>query len=332
MAGHHDHSPGAGGQAAGNRSRLAWTLGLVVLYAVAEVVGGLVTGSLALLADAGHMVSDAGALALALFALWMSHRPAGAQHTYGYRRIEVLAALVNGASLLAISVLIAVEAVERLNDPPDVAAPGMMLVAAGGLVVNFIALALLHRGSSGPDANLNLRGAWLHVLTDTLGSLQALIAGGLIWAFGWNLADPIASLLISALVVYSSWSLLRETVRVLMEQAPKHISVDEVRATLEGLPGVVAVHDLHVWTITSGMEALSAHLVAIPGTAHAALLTTVREALHDGFHIEHVTVQIEPEAYQGCDPCGEPAAASTPGAARTGSAKTGSANTHGSVP
>jgi len=300
---HAGHAHAGHSHGGGDRRRLSWTLALVVLYAGAEVVGGLVTGSLALLADAGHMVSDAGALALALFALWISSRPAGAQHTFGYRRVEVLAALVNGASLVAIAVLIAVEAVERLAAPPEVSAPGMMLVATGGLLVNLIALALLHRSGSGADATLNMRGAWLHVLTDALGSIQAILAGGLIWAFGWAWADPVASLLIAALVVYSSWSLLRETVRVLMEQAPKHIDVEEVRRALADLDGVASVHDLHVWTITSGMESMSAHVVAEPGRPQGELLETIRETVRREFHIQHTTVQVEPESFGGCDPC-----------------------------
>ena len=227
---------------AAQRRRLAATLGLVSLYMVAEVVGGLLTNSLALLADAGHMLSDAAALGLSLFALWIAdRRPPSAIRTYGAHRAEILAALANGATLVAIASWIVVEAVQRLREPPAVEAAGMMVVAAGGLLVNLVALALLHgfRGES-----LNLRGAWLHVLADALGSVQVLAAGALLWAYDWRWVDPAASLAIAALVVWSAWGLLRESVAVLMEAAPGHIDVDEVRGALLEMPGVEGVHDL----------------------------------------------------------------------------------------
>ncbi len=289
----HSHGRGAG------RRRLAWTLALVAAYTAAEAVGGWLTNSLALLADAGHMLSDAGSLGLALFALWMARRPPTAQRTFGYHRMEILAALVNGAALVAIAVFIAVEAIARLAQPPEVAAGGMMAVAAGGLAVNLAGLAILHGGR---DQSLNLRGVWLHVLTDTLGSVQAIAAGALIWAFGWRWADPVASLAISVLVVWSAWSLLRETVGVLMEWAPGHIDVDRVRDELHRVPGVLEVHDLHVWTITSGLESLSAHVVA-RDRPQEDVLQEIRSTLHRRFGIEHVTIQVEPEEFGGCESC-----------------------------
>lgn len=274
-----------------NRRRLALTLGLVVLYMVAEVAGGLLSGSLALLADAGHMLSDAGALALSLFAIWIARRPPTPSKTWGYYRIEILAALINGAALVALSAFILFEAVERIRQPAEVRAPLMMAVAAGGLLINLISLRIL---SGGKNDNVNMRGAWLHVLTDALGSVQAIVAGGLIWAYGWAWADPVASVLISLLVIYSAWGLLRETVGVLMEGAPRHIDVDEVRDCLICLPGVLAVHDLHIWTITSGMESLSVHVVLEEGRPYGDALAEVRAILHKRFGIDHMTVQIEP--------------------------------------
>jgi cobalt-zinc-cadmium efflux system protein len=291
---HHHH--GHGGDRAGDRRRLGATLVLVLAYLGAEVAGGLVTGSLALLADAGHMVSDAAALGLSLFALGLADRRSpSAARTFGFHRAEILAALANGAALIVIALLVAVEAVERLLAPTPVSAPGLIAVAAGGLLVNVIALWLLH-GSR--ESSLNMRGAWLHVASDALGSMQAILAGGLIWAFGWQWADPVASLLIAALVVRSAWSLLRESLGVLMEGTPPHIDVDRVRDAMLELRGVEEVHDLHVWSIASGFECLSAHVVAsLERTSMESrddLLSELRCRLHDRFGIDHITIQLEP--------------------------------------
>ena len=273
------------------RRGLTITLVLVVVYMLAEFVGGLVANSLALLADAGHMLSDASALGLALFAIRMAHKPATPERTFGYYRAEILAALVNGATLLVISVFIVLEAWQRLQDPPVVRAPLMIAVATGGLLVNLIGLRVL---SGGRQGSLNLRGAWLHVLTDALGSAQAIVAGLLILWKGWLWVDPLASVLIALLVAYSSWSLLRESVCVLMEGSPAHIDVDEVRTVLLAHPTVVGVHDLHIWTITSGMESLSAHIVTGPESS-SDLLPSLQETLEERFGIDHVTLQIESE-------------------------------------
>lgn len=303
---HHSHSHGHSHghhQGSGSRSRrsLILTLGLVIVYMIAELIGGWLSGSLALLADAGHMLSDAAALALSLFALWIARRPPTPRQTWGYYRSEILAALVNGATLVVISIFILIEAFERFRDPAPVNAPLLMAVAAGGLVINLIGLSLL---SGSKDDNLNLHGAWLHVLTDALGSVQAIIAGALIWGFGWTWADPAASVLIALLVIWSAWHLLRDTVGVLMEGAPRHIDVDEVRNSLAGIDGVLEVHDLHVWTITSGMESLSAHVVVAEGQPPCDMLTVVRSTLHDRFGIHHLTIQIEPEEFQEQGRCG----------------------------
>jgi len=288
-AGHHQVS-----RRAGQRKRLALALLLAAVYMVAEVVGGLLTNSLALLADAGHMLSDAAALGLSLFAVWIAERPPTPQRTFGYYRTEILAALANGAALLAVAIYIFIEAYHRLSDPPQVQGAAMMAIAVGGLVVNILSMAVLHGGS---DASLNVRGAFLHVLTDALGSIGAIAAGGLIWAYGWYLADPLISAGIGALVVYSTWRLLAESVAILMEYAPRGIDVDEVRDTIRATPGVLGVHDLHVWTITSGLDSLSAHVVTAGDREPAALLTDIRCTLERRFGIHHITIQIEPEDF-----------------------------------
>lgn len=298
----HDHPPTRSATAGrrANRRSLSIVLVLVAGYMVAEVVGGLLTNSLALLADAGHMLSDAAALGLALFALWFAARPAPSHRTYGYYRIEILAALANGATLVAVAALILFEAWERLLSPPAVQGGPMMAVAAGGLVVNLVSLRLLHAGRG---ESLNVRGAWLHVLTDALGSLQAIGAGALIVAFGWTWADPAASMLIGLLVLYSAWGLMSASVSVLMESAPVSVDVDAVRDALRQVPGVAEVHDLHVWSITSGMPALSVHLLASPDADRwDDLLARAGELLRHRFGVAHTTIQVEGAC--GCVPCG----------------------------
>ncbi|HEV7517501.1 MAG TPA: cation diffusion facilitator family transporter [Thermoanaerobaculia bacterium] len=310
MAIGHDHSHGAhAGHSHGpspgeaNLRRFAIVLVLTAVFMVAEAVGGWYSNSLALLADAGHMLSDVGALGLSLFAIWIAQKPPNSRQTYGFHRTEILAALLNGATLIAISIYIFVEAWHRLHAPHAVKAPLMMAVALVGLVVNVGALFILKGGKSD---NLNVRGAWLHTLTDALGSVQAVVAGGLIWAFGWRLADPIASALIGLLVLWSSWSLVKETVSVLMEAAPGHIDVDEVRQAILAVKEVRGVHDLHVWTITSGRESLSAHVVTTDGRAQRGLLADIRRSLHDRFGIHHVTIQVEAEEHDPCHGCDAP--------------------------
>jgi cobalt-zinc-cadmium efflux system protein len=275
-------------------------LTLVVLYMFAEVVGGVLTNSLALLADAGHMLSDAGALALSLFALWIAQRPPTSTHTYGFHRTEILAALANGVTLVAISLIIFFEALHRFGNPPQVEGGLMMAIALGGLVINLIGLVVL---SGGRQESLNVRGAWLHVLTDALGSVGTIAAGALILVFRWEWADPVASVVIAALVLWSSWALLRDTVGVLMERAPGHIDVEEVRRSIGEVPGVLAAHDLHVWTITSGMIALSAHVHSHASTAAGPLLREIARVLHARFGIHHVTIQVEPEGFEDCESC-----------------------------
>lgn len=288
-------SHGHGHGRSGDRRRLALTLGLAAGYTVAEVAGGLLTNSLALLADAGHMLSDVAALALSLFAAWVANRPRTPRRTYGYYRAEILAALANGAALVAVSLLVFVEAYRRLREPPEVLGSGMLAVAAGGLAVNLAGLWLLHGGRGG---SLNVHGAWLHVLTDALGSAGVIVAAALVWAFGWAWADPAASVLIGLLVIYSSWRLLAESAAVLMESAPRGVDVDEVLRAMREVPGVLAVHDLHVWMITTGLDCLSAHVVAAEPHSHAALLKTLRDTLHERFGLDHLTIQVEPAGFE----------------------------------
>lgn len=291
----HDHH----GSKERSFKRLSMTLGLVSLYMVAEVVGGLLTNSLALLADAGHMLSDAVSLALALFALWVAQKPRSPERTFGYHRTEILAALANGVTLVAIAIYIVVEAWNRFRSPRDVDGQTMMWIAIGGLAVNLAGLWILHGGR---DESLNVKGAWLHVMADTLGSVQAIVAGALIWAFGWNLADPIASVLIALLVTWSSWTLLRESVNVLMEATPGHIDAEEVEEALTAVDGVTEVHDLHVWTITSGFESLSVH-ARIEGRDRVEILREMRRVIREQFEIEHSTVQLEEEDECDTDGC-----------------------------
>jgi cobalt-zinc-cadmium efflux system protein len=284
-----------GAVAADNRKRLTIVLVLVAGYMLAELVGGLLTNSLALLADAGHMLSDAGALGLSVFAIWIGQRPPTPKRTYGYYRTEILTALVNGAALVAISLFVFIEAFRRLDRPPEVQGHLMIAIAAGGLLVNVAGLWILNSGKS---ESLNVRGAWLHVLSDALGSVGVIVAAALIWMFGWTWADPAASIVIGALVLYSSWFLVKEAVAVLMEEAPGHLDVDEIRNAIISIRGVIGVEDLHVWTIRSGLVSLSAHVAVDEARPGREMLTEIRHTLHQRFGIDHLTIQLEPEGFE----------------------------------
>jgi cobalt-zinc-cadmium efflux system protein len=288
-AGHRHGGRGRFDANADVRRRLTITFILVTAYMIAEAIGGVLSNSLALLADAGHMFADAAALALALFAIWFARRPATTRHTYGYYRAEILAALLNAGSLIAIAVFIFIEAYGRFRNPPVVDAQTMIWIAVGGLVVNVISLWTLQARR---DESLNIRGAWLHVLSDALGSLQAIAAGVLLLVYDWRWADPVASVLIGLLVLYSSWDLMKESVTVLMESAPAGIDVDQVRQRLLGIDGVEDVRDLHVWTITSGLVALSAHVVA--QRPDVQVLHDLQHELEERFGIHHTTIQFDP--------------------------------------
>jgi len=278
-----------------DRRRLLVVLGLTGAYMVGEFVGGLWTGSLALLADAGHMLTDVASLALALGALWMARRPPTTRHTFAFARVEILAALVNGLFLWAVVGWVAWEAVGRMREPEPVMGGPMMAIAAGGLVVNGISLWILH-GSGEGERSLNLHGALLHVVGDLLGSIGALVAGGAILIGGWTVADPVASLVIGALILVSSWRLVREAVHILMEGAPRDLDVDALLEAMGEVDGVAGVHDLHVWTITSGYPALSVHVVCEHGEERDLLLARVNRIVRDRFGIDHTTIQVESEA------------------------------------
>jgi cobalt-zinc-cadmium efflux system protein len=259
---------------------------------VAEVVGGYLTHSLALVADAGHMLSDVAALALSLFAVWIGTRPATPRHSYGYYRTEILAAALNAATLIAISLYVFVEAARRLRAPPEVHGVPVMAIAAGGFVMNVVGMLVL---SAGRHESLNVHGAWLHVATDALGNLGTVASGALVAFLGWGWADPVASVLIGLLVLYSSWALLKESVSVLMEGTPRGLDPDTVRSALVGVDGVHAVHDLHIWSITSGLVALSAHVDVDDTRAEREILPELGALLRQRFRIEHATLQLEHE-------------------------------------
>lgn len=273
-----------------NRRRLFWVLLLALGYAGIELVGGFWTGSLALLADSLHMVSDVAALALSLLASWMAVRPASRRRTFGNSRAEILAALANGLGLAVVAVFISVHAVERFLSPQDVAGGGVMIVASGGLIINLVSLYLLEAGRG---ESMNVRGAWLHVASDAAASVGVIGAGVGIWAFGWLWLDPSVSMIVSALVLFSAWSLIREALDVLMETVPAHLDPEEIRDELLAVPGVGALHCLHVWTIGSGEVSLSSHLVVEPGRDAEDLLRGVRESLTQRFGIAHSTIQLE---------------------------------------
>jgi cobalt-zinc-cadmium efflux system protein len=269
---------------------LSIVLVLTAVYMVAEVLGGWWTGSLALLADAGHMLADVAALALALMAVWFGARPATSSKTFGYHRLEILAALINGVVLVLISLFIFYEAYDRWAAPPVVKSTQMILVASGGLLINIVCAWVLH-GDHKDD--LNVRGAWLHVMGDALGSVGAILAGALMSIYGWYTADPLFSVLIGLLVVWSSWHLIRESTNVLLEGTPAHISLAAVEDAILETDGVENVHDLHIWTITSGREALSAHVIHAYTTSQPELLKELRTKLHDRFGVDHLTIQME---------------------------------------
>jgi cobalt-zinc-cadmium efflux system protein len=280
----HSHAPGT------NRRRLAIVLVLTLFYMLAEVFGGFLTNSLALLSDAGHMLADLAALALAMLALWFASRPATTTKTYGYYRMEILAALANGVALVVISLVISYEAFQRIKQPEAVQGFQMFLIAAGGLVVNLLSAWVLYSAS---EENLNMRGAFLHVIGDALGSVGAIIAGLLIWKWGLTLADPIISVAMCLLIIYSSWQLIRESVNILLEGTPSHLNVLAIVDAMQEVAGVIDVHDLHVWTIRSGLEALSAHVKIKPDVSHRETLDALQNRLRSDFNIGHLTIQIE---------------------------------------
>jgi cobalt-zinc-cadmium efflux system protein len=275
---------------------LAMALALTAAYTVVEVVGGIYTGSLALLADAVHMLSDNLALALALAAAWLATRPATPGRSYGYKRAEVLAALANGVLLVALSIWIFVAAIQRLTDPPEVLGGWMLVIAVVGIAVNLAAGGVLYRSRA---ASINVEAAFRHVLADLLGSFGVLAAAVVILTTGWVQADPIVSILIGLLVLASAWTILRDSTEILLEATPRGMDATEIGRRLAGAPGVVEVHDLHVWTITSGFPALSAHVLVRPGEDCHGRRRELERLLHDEFGIEHTTLQVDHAAEGG---------------------------------
>ena len=286
----HDHSHGAGAYRDADRKALKIAAVLTAGFMLVEVAGGLITGSLALLADAGHMLSDSFSLVLALFAVSLAARPATSRRTFGFKRAEILAALVNGLLLALVSIWVVVEAIRRLGDPVDVLAGGMLTVAIIGLGVNVLAAWVLYSSSG---ESLNVKAALRHVLADLAGSVGVIIAAVVIMLTGWEAADPIISILISLLIVASAWSILRDSVDVLLEAVPRGLDAEKIGMAMASVPEVEQVHDLHVWEITSGFPSLSAHvLVGKDSDCHAAR-AEIEAVLHDEFEIDHVTLQVE---------------------------------------
>lgn len=291
----HDHRPSRS-VAAQNKGRLRVVLALTTVYMIAEVVAGLWTGSLALLADAGHMLTDAAGVGLALLAVWFGERPPTPQRTYGFHRAEILAALANAVVLLVLSAFVVWEAFRRFRAPPVVQSTPMLVVAALGLGVNFVGLLVLRGGS---QTSLNLKGAYYELLSDALASVGVILAAGIMWATGWYYADPLISAAIGLFIVPRTWRLLKEAVHILLEGVPPGIDLEEVRTTLGRVAGVVTIHDLHVWSLTSGMNAASLHAVLADGADFDEVGRALRAQARASFDIDHITVQIE---RAGCAP------------------------------
>lgn len=289
----HSHSA-----ASTNKKRLALVFWLTSAYLIVEVAGGLLTGSLALLADAGHMLADVAGLGLALLAIRFAERPATPDRTYGYYRVEILAALTNAVVLIGISLYILYEAWERFRNPPEVATGIMLVVAVAGLVINIIGIVILRKGS---NESLNMKGAYFEVLSDMLTSIGVIVAGIVMWTTGWYYADPLLSAGIGLFILPRTWMLLREAVGILLEGTPSDVNLTAIREAVDRLPGVSEMHDLHVWTLTSGVNAMSAHVVVVDASLHAEVLGAVHDVITKNFPIAHVTVQIEKAGWRDCE-------------------------------
>lgn len=301
----HDHAPAPGGlRSAGHRRLLAISLGLTATVMVVQIAGAILSGSLALLADAAHMFTDSSALVIALIATAVAARPADARRTFGYQRAEVFAALINAIILIVLTVSVAFGGIQRLLNPGDVevAGPVMLTVAVIGMIANATSLWLLSRAQV---TSINVRGAYLEVMGDLLGSVMVIVAAIVIVTTGWMPADAIASLLIAAMIVPRAVSLLREVVSVLAESAPQGMSVDDIRTHLKGYQGVVDVHDVHVWQLTRGAPVFTAHVMVAPAVytadRSAELLAELQSCLAEHFDVEHSTFQLEPAGHDDCE-------------------------------
>lgn len=286
----HSHG-GAGGRPERHTRALRNALVVTTLFLLAEFAGGLWTNSLALLADAGHMLTDASALGLSLFAVWFARKPADPKKTYGYLRVEILAALANGAALIVIALAILWESYERFSSPQEVKSLEMAAIASAGLVANLFCLRILHGHR---HENLNLRGAFLHVLGDVLGSVAAILAGLSMWIWGFYWADPLVSALVALLICAGAWKLASDAVGVLLEAAPAHVNVDAMQRQLSQVPGVESIHDLHVWTLTSGRHAMTCHAV-VGSSDQQEILRRMETVSREQFEVRHTTIQLEQE-------------------------------------
>jgi cobalt-zinc-cadmium efflux system protein len=296
----HSHAHGGGPATVTGQYRrvLLAVLGISTGIAVAEVIGAIITGSLVLLADAAHMAADAAGVGLSLLATWFAGRPATAKRTFGYARAEILAAMANSLLLLGMAALIFTEAIQRLSAPPGISSGLLIAFGAGALVANTISLLLLRAGQA---ESLNVRGAFLEVAADTLGAAAVIVTGVIVSVTGATLADPIASMVVGVLILPRTWRLLREAVDILLEASPEGIDLDEIRTHMAGLPGVREVHELHVWTITSGLPVFSAHVVVDPQIIEAGrsaiMLDQLQDCLRGHFDVDHSTFQLEPAGH-----------------------------------
>jgi cobalt-zinc-cadmium efflux system protein len=273
-----------------NKDRLKLVLGLTLTYLVAEVIGGIVTESLALLADAGHMLTDVGGLALALFVINITQRSPTEKRTYGYYRAEILAALANAIVLIFISLYILYEAWQRFKSPPEVSSKNMLIVAAIGLAVNITGMIILRKGS---QQSLNMKGAYFEVLSDMLTSIGVMVAAIIMLTTGWYYADPIISAGIGLFILPRTWILLKDAVGILLEGTPSDINLAVLKAALNSIPGIIAIHDLHVWSLTSGINAMSVHVLVTENMNAKDVLTAIKLKMRDDFKITHTTIQIE---------------------------------------
>ncbi|MGE0241457.1 MAG: cation diffusion facilitator family transporter [Parvibaculaceae bacterium] len=293
-AGHSHGTAASSATAAGrHKSRLFWAFLLTSAFVAVEAIGGWLTGSLALIADAAHMLTDAGGLALALIAIRFAEKPATPQKTYGYVRMEVLSALTNAVVLLLLTLYILYEAYQRFLDPPEILSGPMLAVAVAGLAVNLVSMKLLSAGSS---ESLNVKGAYFEVLSDMLGSLGVIVAALVVMITGWTLADPLIGAAIGLFIVPRAWLLLKQAVHILMEGTPPEVDIGLIERGLREIPGVAAVHDLHVWTITSGLDAMSCHLVVADMSQSRTILTNANALMRANFGLTHTTIQIEDQA------------------------------------
>nr|WP_246608831.1 cation diffusion facilitator family transporter [Paenibacillus agaridevorans] len=289
----HTHDSGHSHEHGKNTNKQALKLSFIIIatYMFIEAIGGFMTNSLALISDAGHMLSDAAALGLSFLAITFGERKANELKTFGYKRFEVLAAFINGITLMLISLYIFWEAYRRFSQPPEVMSSGMLIIAGIGMLVNIVAAFILMKGNT--SENLNVRSAFLHVIGDLMGSVGAVAAALLIMFFGWNLADPIASVVVAVLIIFSAYRVTRESIHILMEGAPPHIQVSEVRSALHSLPHVKEVHDLHIWAISSDTPSLSCHIVVDDSQVNTIVINEAKDVLVNKFRIMHTTIQID---------------------------------------